>query len=93
MQSNLKADKGYIINSLNPDLYKTKFSHEEDFIILESYNRMGSKWTKIYELLKGRNGDTVKKSFYAYLRNESKATVANCKLGSSNTHNTSDENN
>ena len=56
------------LNSLDPKLNKTRFTDEEDKIILKYYLKYGSKWTKIAYYLNGRSGDMVKNRFYSFIR-------------------------
>jgi hypothetical protein len=63
-----KQIRDRFINSLDPKLNKTKFTSKEDDIIIKAYKRLGSKWTRIAELLNCRNGDLVKNRFYSYLK-------------------------
>ena len=63
-----KQIRDRFINSLDPNLNKSQFTPEEDQKIIETYKRIGSKWTKIAQLLEGRNGDMVKNRFYSFLK-------------------------
>ncbi|CAD8102538.1 unnamed protein product [Paramecium primaurelia] len=56
------------INKLNPQNKFEPFSEKEDQIILQAYQEMGSKWTKIQNLLVGRPENMIKNRFYSYLR-------------------------
>lgn len=42
------------INKLNPEIRVETWTKEEDLIVLEAYQRLGSKWTEISKLLRGR---------------------------------------
>ncbi|CAD8196571.1 unnamed protein product [Paramecium pentaurelia] len=56
------------INKLNPQIKFEPFTEEEDHIILKAYQEIGSKWTKIQDLLIGRPENMIKNRFYSYLR-------------------------
>ncbi|CAD8197152.1 unnamed protein product [Paramecium octaurelia] len=56
------------INKLNPQIKFEPFTEEEDHIILNAYQEIGSKWTKIQDLLVGRPENMIKNRFYSYLR-------------------------
>ncbi|CAK92931.1 unnamed protein product (macronuclear) [Paramecium tetraurelia] len=56
------------INKLNPQIKFEPFTEEEDHIILKAYQEIGSKWTKIQDLLVGRPENMIKNRFYSYLR-------------------------
>ncbi|CAK60262.1 unnamed protein product (macronuclear) [Paramecium tetraurelia] len=64
------------INKLNPLNKQEPFTEEEDQIILKAYQEIGSKWTKIQDLLVGRpvsifadyQENMIKNRFYSYLR-------------------------
>ena len=64
---------------LSPNIIHDQFSIEDDMIILEKYNEIGPKWTKISKLLHGRSGNQVKNRFNTYLKyqkiNEKKCMI------------------
>ncbi|CAD8118805.1 unnamed protein product [Paramecium sonneborni] len=56
------------INKLNPQIKFEPFTEEEDQIIINAYREIGSKWSKIQDLLIGRPENMIKNRFYSYLR-------------------------
>lgn len=42
------------INKLNPDIRSDPWTKEEDIIVMEAYQKYGSRWTDISKLLSGR---------------------------------------
>jgi len=42
------------INQLDPTINHSKFTEEEDLIIVESFNTIGPKWSEISKRLFGR---------------------------------------
>jgi hypothetical protein len=56
------------LNKLNPGINKSKWTTEEDQVILRLYHEKGSKWSEIAKHLKGRAESQVKNRFYSYIR-------------------------
>ncbi|EAX91613.1 Myb-like DNA-binding domain containing protein [Trichomonas vaginalis G3] len=54
-------------NYLYKNLKKDKWTPDEDAIIVNMYNKIGSKWTKIAQMLDGRSGNNVKNRWHKYL--------------------------
>jgi hypothetical protein len=67
---NGKQIRDRFLNYLDPDIYKEKFSSEEDAKILELYSRYGSSWSQISKYMKGRTADLIKNRFYSALRKQ-----------------------
>ena len=47
-------------NYADPKLLKTKWTHEEDNILLEKHHQLGTNWVKIKEFLPGRATNAIK---------------------------------
>ncbi|CAD8078206.1 unnamed protein product [Paramecium sonneborni] len=58
------------INKLNPEIRAEPWSKEEDLIVMEAYQKYGSRWTEISKLLKGRPENMIKNRFYSFIRKE-----------------------
>ena len=56
------------INILDPNLKKDKFTFEEDRLIVNLYNKYGSKWREIKKYLPGRSGDMIKNRFNSSIK-------------------------
>lgn len=54
-------------NSLNPSITKTRWSGEEDLILLEKWLEYGNKWTQIQTYLPNRGTVDIKNHFNAIL--------------------------
>ncbi|CAD8073554.1 unnamed protein product [Paramecium primaurelia] len=58
------------INKLNPEIRAEPWSKEEDLIVMDAYQKYGSRWTEISKLLKGRPENMIKNRFYSFIRKE-----------------------
>lgn len=56
------------LNYLKPGLNKSKFSIEEDNLLIEKYRLYGGKWSKISSFFPDRTSDIIKNRFYSSLR-------------------------
>ena len=79
----LNKPKDAIINryktKLDPKLKRSKFSDEEDNMIIKLYKKYGNKWNQICKFLPNRNSEMIKNRYYSYIRknlknNHSKVT-------------------
>lgn len=50
-------------HSLDPTLKRGRWTEEEDRILLEAFNKMGSVWNKIAQLIPGRTDDQCSKRY------------------------------
>ena len=48
------------MNHLNPEIVKSKWTDQEDSLLIEKQIEFGNKWSKIADLLPGRNENAVK---------------------------------
>lgn len=55
-------------NVVNPNLKKSCWEVEEDYIIFKLFKIIGSKWAKISDFLEGRTENSIKNRFYTSLR-------------------------
>ncbi|CAK82503.1 unnamed protein product (macronuclear) [Paramecium tetraurelia] len=58
------------INKLNPEIRAEPWSKEEDLIVMDAYQKYGSRWTEISKLLNGRPENMIKNRFYSFIRKE-----------------------
>ncbi|KAK4052445.1 hypothetical protein OIV83_002247 [Microbotryomycetes sp. JL201] len=56
-------------NHLDPTIVKTEWTSEEEQIIVDLYERIGSKWAEMAKHLPGRPDNAIKNHFNAALRN------------------------
>ena len=55
-------------NCLNPDLIKGEWTSEEDFLIMQFYEKYNGSWKKIIHLFNGRTENSIKNRFFSQLR-------------------------
>ena len=69
MQSrNGKQIRDRYINVLDPYINKDKFTIEEDAMIVELYNKIGSKWSIISKYFPNRTADMIKNRYYSSIK-------------------------
>ena len=55
-------------NCINPGLIKGEWTSEEDFLIMEFYEKCNGNWKKIILLFNGRTKNSIKNRFFSQLR-------------------------
>jgi hypothetical protein len=55
-------------NCLNPELIKGEWTYEEDFLIMQFYEKCNGSWKKIIPLFNGRTENSIKNRFFSQLR-------------------------
>ena len=65
---NGKQIRDRYLNILNPNINKKKFSIEEDFLLINLYEKFGSKWSKIKTYFENRTCDMIKNRFHCSLK-------------------------
>jgi len=56
------------LNVLVSDINKSSWTEEEDSVIMEMLEKIGSQWCKISDCLQGRTEMQVKNRYYTYLK-------------------------
>lgn len=54
--------------NLNPNINHDPFTPEDDAILMDAYNKLGPRWTKIKDLLPGRTENSVKTRYKSIIR-------------------------
>ncbi len=65
---NGKQIRDRYLNVLTPNIKKSRWTEQEDALVLSLYEKWGSKWRQIAEELPGRTEAQVKNRFHTYLR-------------------------
>lgn len=67
---NAKQCRERWMNSLDPNIKKTKWDIEEDYKIFNLFFKVGAKWSKYSQFLPNRTENAIKNRFYSSLRKE-----------------------
>jgi len=67
-------------NTLNPNVKKGSWSHQEDYLIFKYFSEYGSKWSQIALNFPGRTENSIKNRFYSTLRRIASDTKKKDKL-------------
>ena len=65
---NGKQIRDRYLNILDPNINKKKFSVEEDYLLIQLYEKFGPKWAKINQFFHKRTTDMIKNRFYSSLK-------------------------
>ena len=65
---NGKQIRDRYMNVLAPNINKKKFSNEEDFLLIQLYEKYGPKWATIRNFFKNRTTDMIKNRFHSCLK-------------------------
>jgi hypothetical protein len=70
------------INHLKPDISKEPWSKAEEGILIAAHEKMGSKWSEMEKLLKGRTENAIKNHWHSTLRKRKDASPPGPPAGS-----------
>ena len=65
---NGKQIRDRYMNVLAPNINKKKFTPEEDFLLIQLYEKYGPKWATIRNFFKNRTTDMIKNRFHSCLK-------------------------
>jgi hypothetical protein len=74
---NAKQIRDRYINYLDPSIVKSKFSLEEDLMILDLHNRYGNKWSIIRHYMPHRSADMIKNRYNSSVKRNKKLVDLN----------------